>query len=180
MVPGLLRYTCGHLLSSEVSRYYTGHMSTAQTWQTVSTSSGKTLELAELIGSKLRGGETIELVSDLGGGKTTFVRGLAQGLGSHDNVSSPSFTLRNEYRAGELTLYHFDFYRLHEPGIIRDELAELLDGTNAIVAVEWASIIEDVLPNERLTITLRIAGENSRELLLEYPESLHYLIPDKT
>lgn len=137
------------------------------------------MELAGRIGRNMRGGEVIELVSDLGGGKTTFVRGLAHGMGSRDNVRSPSFTLGNRYKAGKLTLYHFDFYRLFEPGIMRDELTEALADPEAVVVVEWGKIVEDVLPAERLTITLRATGDQSRELIFTYPESLSYLISSK-
>lgn len=118
----------------------------------------------------------IELVSDLGGGKTAFVRGLARGMGSRDMVRSPSFTLSNEYRTSELTLYHFDLYRLVEPGIMRDEIAEILTDQQAIIAVEWADIIHDVLPVERLTVRITATDENERQLIYEYPESLAYLI----
>src|ERR1700679_221405 len=113
-------------------------MKTAREWQTTSTKPEETIGLAAAIGGRLRGGEVIELASDLGGGKTTFVRGLAQGAGSGDTVSSPSFTLTNQYEAGDLTIYHFDFYRLLEAGIVRDELAEVLADPQAVVVVEWA------------------------------------------
>lgn len=148
--------------------------------QIVSQSSDETIKLAAEVGQKLRGREVIELVSDLGGGKTTFVRGLANGMGSRDAVRSPSFTLSNEYRAKNQTLYHFDFYRLSEPGIMRDELAEALDNPAAIVAVEWAGIVEDILPEKRLKIAIQATGEESRELTITYPESLAYLIPENT
>ena len=138
------------------------------------------MALAAGIGSKLRGGEGIELVSDLGGGKTAFVRGLALGMGSPDQVRSPSFTLSNQYRAESLTLYHFDFYRLSEAGIMRNELAEIIEDPRAVVAVEWAEIVESVLPAERLTITIKATGENSREFTIEYPGTLSYLIPANT
>jgi len=128
----------------------------------------------------MRGGEVIELVSDLGGGKTTFVRGLAAGLGSHDAVRSSSFTLSNRYRAENLTLHHFDFYRLFEPGIMRDELAEVLADPQAAVVVEWGKIVEDVLPGRRVTIHIRATSETGREFIISYPPSLAYLIPDKT
>src|SRR5205807_2663685 len=118
-------------------------MSTEPTWQTDSTSADDTLAIAVLIGSKLKGGEVIELVSDLGGGKTTFVKGLAKGLGSQDEVHSPSFTLSNEYRAGGLKIYHFDFYRLNEPGIMRQELAEAIADLSGVMVVEWPEIVED-------------------------------------
>lgn len=137
------------------------------------------MELAARVGRNMRGGEVIELVSDLGGGKTTFVRGLAHGMSSRDAVRSPSFTLGNQYRAGNLTIYHFDFYRLFKPGIMRDELAEFLNDPKAIVIVEWGKIVNDVLPAKRLTISLRATGDDSRELIFAYPKSLSYLISGK-
>jgi tRNA threonylcarbamoyladenosine biosynthesis protein TsaE len=122
----------------------------------------------------------IELVSDLGGGKTAFVRGLAAGMGSKDRVTSPSFTLSNQYQGGGLTLYHFDFYRLEEPGILQQELAEILQDPRAVVAIEWAGLVSNVLPPDRLTINIISSGEESRTLLLQYPEKLSYLFPDNT
>ncbi len=128
----------------------------------------------------MRGGEVIELVSDLGGGKTTFVRGLAEGLGSTDMVRSPSFTVANRYEAGQLTLHHLDFYRLAEPGIMRDELAEILEDKTAVVAVEWGDIVEDVLPAQRLMIRIETNGESGREFIFRYPDNLKYLVQNNT
>lgn len=136
----------------------------------------QTLALASVLGQKLRGGEVIELMSDLGGGKTTFVRGLAAGMGSLDRVSSPSFTLTNQYKAGDLTLQHFDFYRLSEPGIMRDELAEVVADPKMVTVVEWGGIVDDVLPAERLTIAITATTETGRELVFTYPTSLSYLM----
>lgn len=146
------------------------------TLQIDSISSGATEQLAERIGKQLRGGEVIELVSDLGGGKTTFVRGLARGLGSKTTVSSPTFKLSNEYTDGRLPLYHFDFYRLTEAGIMSEELAEVLAQSNTAVVVEWGDVIHDVLPRHRLTITLKTTGETTRQLVFSYPKELEYLI----
>ncbi|MBX4191001.1 tRNA (adenosine(37)-N6)-threonylcarbamoyltransferase complex ATPase subunit type 1 TsaE, partial [Candidatus Saccharibacteria bacterium] len=84
-------------------------------WQTVSTSSAETESIGSLIGASLKGGEVIELRSDLGGGKTTFVRGLAAGAGSKANVTSPTFTLSRLYPAKNFSIHHFDFYRLNDP-----------------------------------------------------------------
>ena len=153
-------------------------MSTELIWQTSSTSLEASLVLAAQIGAKLCGGETIELISDLGGGKTVFVRGLAAGLGSTDRVSSPSFTLTNQYQAGDKTLHHFDFYRLSEPGILREELAEILQDDHNIVAVEWADVVTEVLPVERVSVTIRAVGDTTREFNFRYPESLGYLLND--
>ncbi len=138
------------------------------------------MDLAGEIGRKVRGGEVIELVSDLGGGKTAFVRGLAGGMGSRDKVSSPSFTLGNQYKAGRLTLYHFDFYRLKDPGIMEVELAEVLADPLAVIAVEWGGIVEGVLPPERLSVHIKALAENRRELTFNYPAALAYLIPRNT
>jgi tRNA threonylcarbamoyladenosine biosynthesis protein TsaE len=129
------------------------------------------------MGSRLRGGETIELVSDVGGGKTTFVKSLAKGFGSTDAVASPSFTISREYVAGDCTMYHFDFYRLNDPGIVANELAEVVVDDRAVTVVEWADIVEDVLPAEHLAIRITSTGDTSRDYEITYPESLEYLIP---
>jgi len=145
--------------------------------QTVTTNGAHETEaLGEAIGRALRGGETIELVSDLGGGKTTFVRGLARGFGSSDRVSSPTFTISHEYHARDRTLFHFDFYRLHEAGIVADELAEAAHDPSASVVVEWGDIVSDVLPAHRLTIAIKAVGQVERELVLTYPSSFTYLV----
>lgn len=148
-----------------------------QTWQTETTSAEATEKVAAIVGKRLRGGEMIELVSDLGGGKTAFVRGLAKGMGSKDHVASPTFTISREYRADSLTLYHFDFYRLAEPGIMTAELTEFIHDPQAVVAVEWSDIVKHVLPEQRVTVKLILTGDNSRQLQFTYPEALAYLIP---
>lgn len=152
---------------------------TGMVWQAVTNSQATTEDLAEKVGAKLRGGEVIELVSDLGGGKTAFVRGLGRGMGSADVVASPTFTISREYRAGDRTLYHFDFYRLHEPGIVAAELAEVAGDKHAVVAVEWSDIVQHVLPDKRLTVKVKVTGDTSREFRFEYPSELEYLIPQE-
>lgn len=124
----------------------------------------------------MRGGEVIELVSDLGGGKTTFTRGIARGAGSTDKVASPTFTISREYKAPKFTLAHFDFYRLGEAGIVADELAEVIDDPKYVVVVEWGEIVHDVLPEDRLTINIRMTGENARGFSFGYPSTLSYLV----
>jgi tRNA threonylcarbamoyladenosine biosynthesis protein TsaE len=153
-----------------------GYMSTGMTLQINSTSSEETEGLAERLGSKLRGGEVIELVSDLGGGKTTFTRGLARGAGSKDKVGSPTFTLSREYVAPKFTIAHFDFYRLSEAGIVADELAEQIHDPAYVCVVEWGDIAHDVLPENRLTIRIDQAGENERHISIDYAEDLSYLM----
>ncbi len=98
---------------------------------------------------------------DLGAGKTTFTKGLAEGLGVKRSVSSPTFTIIKEYE-GELPLYHMDVYRLE----YSDEdigFDEYFNG-NGISVVEWATFIEDYLPDERLNINISYIDEQSREL----------------
>lgn len=151
-------------------------MSTVMTWQTSSTDSAATEQLGERLGHNLRGGEVIELVSDLGGGKTTFTRGLVRGTGSTDRVASPTFTLSREYVAPKFTIAHFDFYRLGEAGILGNELAEIIADPSYVTVVEWGDIVHDVLPQERLTIKLSLSGEDSRQLSFEYPDGLAYLV----
>ena len=154
-------------------------METITTWRVKSSSMGATEKIAADIGSKLRGGELIELVSDLGGGKTAFVRGLAKGMGSPDHVASPTFTISREYRADDLTLYHFDFYRLQEPGILTAELHEVLHDPKAVVAVEWSDIVKHVLPDKRLTVHFDFEGDTDRTLRLSCPAGLSYLMPKR-
>lgn len=155
-------------------------MSTDLIWQTVSNSSADTEQIGRELGMRCKGGEVLELVSDLGGGKTTFVRGLAAGLGSTDAVASPSFTLSREYKADDKTLYHFDFYRLQDAGLVGNELAEVVDDPQAVVAVEWADIVEDILPAQHLTIHITNVGDTKRQFKFSCPESLAYLRGEDT
>lgn len=118
------------------------------------------------------------LVSDLGGGKTAFVRGMARGMGSSDHVASPTFTISREYKTDKLTLYHFDFYRLREPGVVAAELEEFINDPDAVVAIEWGDIVEGVLPEDKLVVSIVRTGETSRSLTFAYPEKLKYLLPE--
>jgi tRNA threonylcarbamoyladenosine biosynthesis protein TsaE len=151
-------------------------MTATATWRTITTTAEETERLAEKAGAVLKGGEVIELVSDLGGGKTTFTRGLVRGLGSTDKVASPTFTISKVYDAGSLQVHHFDFYRLHEAGIIADELAEVAGDPGTITLVEWADVVQHVLPERRLTITIQQTPEGARELTVACPQDVHYVL----
>ncbi len=140
--------------------------------------SEQTMSIGSKIGSRLLGGEMIELVSDVGGGKTTFVRGLALGAGSADHVSSPTFTVSNLYKAKKCDIYHMDLYRLHEAGLIEHELHDVLDDKNAVIVIEWSDALKHVLPEKRLTIHITTLGDESRQLAFNFPESLEYLVQD--
>lgn len=132
--------------------------------------------LGENIAKNLVGGEVIELLSDLGGGKTTFTRGLVRGLGSTDTVASPTFTISKEYTGGRLRVYHFDFYRLQDAALLTDEIAEIIGDPESIVVVEWADIIKHVLPESRVCVKFSTTGENTRELTVQYPQKLTYIM----
>lgn len=112
----------------------------------------------------------IQLIGDLGAGKTSLVRGIAKGLGSVDEVASPSFTIAREYQCKDsITLHHFDFYRLEEPGIMAAEIEELIGDPKAIVAVEWGDSIEELLPEDHIRITLTSPEETVRSIRIQLP-----------
>lgn len=152
-------------------------MSTPVTWRATTETPADTEAVAERLGRALKGGETIELISDLGGGKTTFVRGLARGVGSKDAVASPTFTISRVYTSDAHTIYHFDFYRLSEPGLMVAELSEALHDPEDIVVVEWGEVVRDVLPDRRLTVTFKLAREG-RTIHFQAPPELAYLIEE--
>ena len=140
-----------------------------------------TRALARSLASLLRGGEVIGLDGPLGAGKTTFVRGLAEGLGvSAEEVSSPTFVLCHEYVAPTgRTLVHVDAYRIGD----LDELEtfgfdELLADAGSIVVVEWAARIAGSLPRDRITVTLAHAGAHERSIAISAaPELVEALDP---
>lgn len=145
-----------------------------------STNFEETERLGAKIGAHLRGGELIELVSDLGGGKTTLTRGLVRGAGSTDKVASPTFTISKEYRAPNFTIVHFDFYRLAEAGIVAAELSEFIGDSQYVVVVEWGDIVQEVLPQERLTVRLKLEKTGGREIEILYSPQLEYLVEGVT
>ena len=125
----------------------------------------ETKELGHKIGRILKGGEVFQLIGDVGAGKTTFVKGLASGLGVEDDVQSPSFTISRVYDArDELTLVHYDFYRLTDPGIMANELDEMVHDSKTITVIEWADIVEGVLPESHYTLRLTAPTETSRSI----------------
>lgn len=136
-------------------------------YEITTTNSEATQAVAASLARHLTGGETIELASDLGGGKTTFVQGLAAALGYRGLVTSPTFTLSQIYQLGSgLELHHYDLYRLNEGGVVGDELAEDLADNQIITVIEWAGIMNAHLPTDRLRIHIDATGETERRLTL--------------
>ncbi len=120
-------------------------------------------DLAQKLAGKLKGGEVLELIGDVGAGKTTFVKGLAKGLGVKEVVQSPSFTLFARYQAASgLSLHHYDFYRLDDPGLVAYDLSESLADPKAITVVEWADTVRAVLPEQRLIVLQGLVAQGLR------------------
>lgn len=121
----------------------------------------------EQLGAALHVGIVIELIGDVGAGKTTFVKGLARGLGVSDDVQSPSFTISRVYEARDgLELRHYDFYRLSEPGVMQMELAEAIASPHVVTVVEWGDIVADVLPRDHLALRFSSPSETTRHIKL--------------
>ena len=127
--------------------------------------------LGEKLGQLLRGGEILAYRGDLGAGKTAFTRGLARGLGISQRVTSPTYTIVNEYEGGRLPLFHFDMYRLESADELFDIGWEdyLLRG--GICAVEWSENVPEAM-EEAITVEIRKISENHRQILIEGGESL--------
>lgn len=127
----------------------------------------ETEALAAQIASKLKGGEVLALLGDLGAGKTTFVRGLAKALGvsSKEYVRSPTFTLMNVYQ-GRFPLYHFDFYRLNEAGSFEQLGFEEYFSASGICVIEWAEKFPQILPPQHFKLHFKVIDENTREIIV--------------
>ncbi|QHN43148.1 tRNA (adenosine(37)-N6)-threonylcarbamoyltransferase complex ATPase subunit type 1 TsaE [Candidatus Mycosynbacter amalyticus] len=124
---------------------------------------GEMLTFGERVARNLHGGEVLELVGDVGAGKTTFTKGLARGLGVHDAVQSPTFAISREYDGERgLHLVHYDFYRLDNAGIMADELAESLADEHGVTVVEWAETVASILPTDRVTLTIRLVADDEQ------------------
>lgn len=125
----------------------------------VSNSQQETHQLAVKLGKKLKPNDIIAFRGGLGAGKTTFVRGLVEGLGIDDFVSSPTFALVNQYEGENITLYHFDMYRVKDyDSLSSTGFFDYLD-TGAITAIEWSENIQEYLPENVITISIETYPE---------------------
>ena len=122
-------------------------------------------EFGRTIGAALRGGEVLELIGDVGTGKTTLTKGLAEGLAISEPVQSPTFTILRVYAARDgLHLHHYDFYRLGEAGIMAEDVNEVMHDPAAVTVIEWSGAVSDVLPTDRLQISIQATDENERNV----------------
>ena len=127
----------------------------------------ETIAAAEKLGGLLKAGDMIAYKGGLGAGKTTFTRGHAIGMGLGDNVTSPTFALVNEYRGEDMTLYHFDMYRINSEEDLESTGFYDYDFENNVAAVEWSENIADFLPKSTIYITIERLSELEREIIIE-------------
>lgn len=141
------------------------HAASSLPWRLVSVSRQHTDRLGQAIGRVLRGGESIALFGPLGAGKTTLVRGIAQGLGaSPATVTSPTFVVIHEYDQGRLPLAHMDLYRIRSPHDLESTgLIEYFSG-QTVTVIEWADKGLAALPQDRIEITLNHRTMRSRTI----------------
>ena len=126
----------------------------------------ETEAIGQLLASRLQPGTVIAFEGDLGAGKTAFTRGLARGLGAKDRVTSPTYTVVNEYLGGKMPLFHFDMYRLGSSDELFDIGWEDYLERGGICAVEWSENVRDAMEGA-LTVRIEKTGETSRTITLE-------------
>jgi len=152
----------------------------------LSKNSGETVDLGENLALSLKGGEVVALYGDLGGGKTQFTKGIALGLGIKDDIISPTFVIRKEYRLDSrlrgndreknamrrdyggknLNLLHYDFYRFETPD--RELIETLTEGISPenITVIEWAERVEQYLPEDTIKVHFKYVSVDEREIEL--------------
>jgi len=140
----------------------------------------ETYKLGELLGALVNSGDIICLIGDLGTGKTHLTKGIAKGLDIKDHITSPTFTIVNEY-TGRLKLYHFDVYRVNDP----DEIAAIgFDEyifSDGVSVIEWANYIKDLIPETNLTIEIEKnleLGEDYRKINISYSDNRYDYIKE--
>lgn len=130
-----------------------------------------TMEIAQNIESEKFPNMVICLTGDLGSGKTIFTKGFAEALGIDENITSPTFNIIKEYTTGEMNLYHMDLYRLN--GDVKNLGLEEYFTKGGVVIIEWADLIEDYLPEERLDVKIKVVDEDTRILIFK-PRGIKY------
>ena len=131
----------------------------------VSNSVEETVSIGGKLARKLKKGDVVALVGDLGSGKTVLTKGIAEGLGVKNPryVNSPTFVIIKEYK-GKLPLYHFDLYRLDRSTILDAESYEEYFYDDGVTVIEWADKVRGLLPRKHIEVRLKVAGENERKI----------------
>lgn len=132
----------------------------------------ETIEFAQNIESEKFPNMVICLEGDLGSGKTIFAKGFAHALGIEESITSPTFTIIKEYTSGELPLYHMDVYRLD--GKVEELGIEEYYTKGGVVIIEWADMISNYLPDERLDIKIKVSEDEDKRILIITPHGRQY------
>ena len=135
--------------------------------QYITKSPEETERVAQAFAPLLRPGTVIAYEGDLGAGKTAFTRGLAKGLGIKDTVTSPTYTIVNEYLSGRLPLFHFDMYRLTSSDDLFDIGWEDYLDRGGICAVEWSENVSDALGDKVFRVIIEKVDETTRKITFE-------------
>jgi tRNA threonylcarbamoyladenosine biosynthesis protein TsaE len=128
-----------------------------------------TVEIGKQLGERVKPGDIICINGDLGAGKTHFTKGIALGLGVSENITSPTFTIVNEYESGRLKLFHFDVYRVNDPDEIDNIGFDEYIFSNGVSVIEWANYIDELIPKDYIDINiskLPKSGENYRKIVI--------------
>ena len=134
--------------------------------QYITNSPGETESIGAALGKIIKPGTVIAYRGDLGAGKTAFTRGLARGLGCTEIVTSPTYTIVNEYLGGRIPLFHFDMYRLRSSDDLFDIGWEDYLDRGGVCAVEWSENVDDAM-EDAIYITIEKLGDDSRRITLE-------------
>lgn len=141
----------------------------------------ETIAIGRQIGELAKAGDIICLTGDLGSGKTHFTKGIALGLNIKDDITSPTFTIVNEYDGGRLKLNHFDVYRVNDPDEIEAIGFDEYIFSEAVTVIEWANYIDVLIPEESLNISitkLPERGENFRKLVINYSDKRYAYVEE--
>lgn len=136
--------------------------------EVITNSAKETQKLGEKISADLKPGSILALYGELGSGKTTFIQGLARGLGIKKRIISPTFVFIRQYPTKNRIFYHVDLYRID--GVIDIQglgLKDIFADSRAIVAIEWAEKIKEVLPKKRIDIFFEYLGEGQRKIKID-------------
>lgn len=138
-------------------------MSTDQKLHLSSQSYEQSLALGRKLGAILQLGDVLEFVGDLGGGKTTLIKGIASGLGIEQTVTSPTYNIQRSYKIPSGgTLEHYDLYRLGDDEILLEEMREVIAGGDSVICVEWADHFPNHLTEDRFVVGVHFIDENTR------------------
>ena len=149
-------------------------MGKEHTMEFITNSPEETEKVGQALGEVLQPGTVLAYTGDLGAGKTAFTRGLARGLGCSEAVTSPTYTIVNEYLSGRMPLFHFDMYRLGSADDLWDIGWEDYLERNGVCAVEWSENVEEAMDGA-IRVHIRKTGDESRVITIEGGKQLAHI-----